>query len=209
MDALFIKICGVTSLDDALAAAESGADAIGFNFYSESKRFIHPARAAEIAGRLPENVLRVGVFVNSTRQDVNRAIRDGKINGIQFSGDEPPEAVRGYRLPVFKAIHVAGEKSLEEMKAFHVERFLLDTFSSDHFGGTGVSFDWSIARKAKQFGSIIMAGGLTAENVGDAVRKVKPYGVDVSSGVETMPGVKDHSKIREFIRRAREAETKS
>jgi phosphoribosylanthranilate isomerase len=207
MGELFVKICGITTLDDALAAVEHGADALGFNFYGQSKRYITLGRAAEIIERFPVNVLMVGVFVNPDREYVNAAIESVGITGIQFSGNESPEAVAGYHLPVIKAIHVANAESIQEMKLFAPATFLLDTFRNTDFGGTGEQFDLDIAVKAKGSGKVIIAGGLNSENVADAVRKVKPYGVDVSSGVELRPGVKDHKKIREFILHAREAHT--
>ncbi len=206
MGELFVKICGVTTLDDALSAIEHGADAIGFNFYRQSKRYISPDAAAQIIDRLPGNILKIGVFVNAAREDVKTAMKSG-ISGLQFSGNELPETVSGYRLPVIKAIHIANVESLTEMKLFHVDSFLVDTFRRDGYGGTGKLFDWDIAVTAKRFGRVIVAGGLTPENVADAVRKVKPHGVDVSSGVEQRPGVKDHKKIKDFILRAREANT--
>jgi phosphoribosylanthranilate isomerase len=205
MGDLFVKICGVTILDDALSAVECGADAIGFNFYRQSKRYISPDRAAEIIDRLPANGMKIGVFVNPDREYVNAAIENSGINGLQFSGNELPEALSGYHLPVIKAIHVANAKSIRGMKSFGAITFLLDTFHEDDFGGTGKLFDWDIAVEAKRFGKVIVAGGLTPENVADVVRKIRPYGVDVSSGVELRPGVKDHKKIKEFILRAREA----
>jgi len=207
MEELFVKICGITILDDALSAVEHGADAVGFNFYRQSKRYITPDSAAEIAEKLPAGVLRVGVFVNARRDEVDTAILRSGINGIQFSGDERPEDVLGYHLPVMKAIHISGKESIGEMKTYRAHRYLLDTFHSENYGGTGMPFDWSIAIHAKQFGAIIIAGGLTPENVADAVRMVKPHGVDVSSGVELRPGIKDRKKMGEFILRAREAHT--
>jgi phosphoribosylanthranilate isomerase len=205
MGELFVKICGITILDDALCAVECGANAIGFNFYQQSKRYISPDRAAEIIDRLPGDIMRVGVFVNPDRQYVNAAIENSGISGLQFSGNELPETVSGYHLPVIKAIHVANAESIRGMKSFGVISFLLDTFHEDDFGGTGKLFDWDIAVDAKRFGKVIVAGGLTPENVADAVGKIRPYGVDVSSGVELRPGEKDHKKIKEFILRAREA----
>ena len=207
MGELFVKICGVTIFDDALCAVENGADAIGFNFYPQSKRYISPDRAAGIIDRLPASVMKIGVFVNPARKDVHAAIKSSGINGLQFSGSELPEAVSGYQLPVIKAIHVASRESIREMKSFGVIDFLLDTFSSDEFGGTGKLFDWDVVMEAKSFGKVIVAGGLTPENVADAVRTAKPYGVDVSSGVELRAGIKDHKKIAAFILRAREAYT--
>jgi Phosphoribosylanthranilate isomerase len=205
MGRLFVKICGITTLDDAIAAAEHGADAVGFNFYQLSRRYILPDHAAAILERLPAGVLRVGVFVSPEREYVNAILQSNKLSGLRFSGNELPAAVSGYTLPVFKTIHVASMDSIVDMKSFQVDAFLLDTFGDGDFGGTGKTFDWNIASKAKQYGKVILAGGLTPENIADAVRKVEPYGVDVSSGVEISPGIKDHKKIKEFITRAREA----
>ncbi len=205
MGRLIVKICGVTTLDDALYAAEQGADAIGFNFYQLSKRYISPDHAAEIVNSLRADIMRVGVFVNPEREFVNAVLQSNTLSTLQFSGEEAPDTISGYRLPVIKAIHVANAESIREMKLFNVDSFLLDTFRNEDFGGTGKTFDWDIAVRAKQFGNVIVAGGLTPENIADAVRKVKPHGVDVSSGVEIRPGIKDHKKIKEFILRAREA----
>ena len=208
MDRLFIKICGVTNADDAACAVESGADAIGFNFYPSSKRFIVPENAREISEALDVSILRVGVFVNPAQDYVDATIRQVALNAIQFSGNETPDDVSGYQLRVFKAIHITGVESLAALKLYGVDAFLLDTHREGEFGGTGETFDWDVARKAKQFGKVILAGGLTPGNVSPAVRLVRPYGVDVSSGVESRPGIKDHKKIRDFIRRAREEHTR-
>jgi phosphoribosylanthranilate isomerase len=204
MDRLFVKICGVTNADDATCAFESGADAIGFNFYPSSKRFIVPEKAREISEALDISILRVGVFVNPARDYVDATIRQVALNAIQFSGNETPDDVSGYELKVFKAIHITGVESLAALKLYGVDAFLLDTHRDGDFGGTGETFDWDVARKAKQFGKVILAGGLTPQNVSAAVRLVQPYGVDVSSGVESRQGIKDHKKIKDFIRRARE-----
>lgn len=204
MDRLFVKICGVTNADDANCAVECGADAIGFNFYPPSKRFIVSEKAHEISEALDVSILRTGVFVNPARDYVNATIRQVALDAIQFSGNEMPDDVSGYTLKVFKAIHITGVESLAAMKSYCVDAFLLDTHRDGDFGGTGETFDWDVARKGKQFGRVILAGGLTPENVSAAVRLVQPYGVDVSSGVEARPGIKDHKKIRDFIRRARE-----
>ena len=203
MDRLFVKICGVTNAHDAMCALESGADAIGFNFYPSSKRFILPEQAGEISKVLDDSILRVGVFVNPAREYVNATLRKLALNVIQFSGNEMPDDVSGYRRQVFKAIHIKGVESLAAMKLYGVDAFLLDTHRLGEFGGTGETFDWDVARKAKQFGKVILAGGLTPANVSAAVRLADPYGVDVSSGVESRPGIKDHKKIKDFIRHAR------
>ncbi len=208
MDRLFVKICGVTNADDATCAVESGADAIGFNFYPSSKRFVVPEKAREISEVLGGSILRVGVFVNPARDYVDATIRQVALNAIQFSGNETPDDVSGYKLKVFKAIHITGVESLASLNSYGVDAFLLDTYRDEEFGGTGETFDWDVARKAKQFGKVILAGGLTPENVSTAVRLVQPYGIDVSSGVELRPGIKDHKKIRDFILRAREKDVR-
>jgi phosphoribosylanthranilate isomerase len=205
MGHLFVKICGITRLEDALRAVDSGADAIGFNFYSGSKRYISPIEAGAIVEELPSRVLTVGVFVNPEREYVMKILSEVKLGALQFSGDEPPSAVEGYQLPVFKAIHVKGIDSIHASSLFKVHAFLLDAYRAGEFGGTGRSFDWKIGRKANEFGKVIVAGGLTPENVADAVREARPYGVDVSGGVETSPGKKDHKKIETFVSAAREA----
>ncbi len=204
MDRLFVKICGVTNAEDAIYAAENGADAIGFNFYPSSKRFIAPEKALVISEALDVSILRVGVFVNPARDYVEATVQQVALNAIQFSGNETPADVSGYQRRVFKAIHITGVESLAAMNLYGVDAFLLDSHRDGEFGGTGETFDWDVARKAKQFGNVILAGGLTPKNVAAAVRLVHPYGVDVSSGVESLPGIKDHKKIRDFIRRARE-----
>ena len=205
MSRLFVKICGITSLEDALSAVHSGADAIGFNFYHASKRYLSIAQAASIFTKLPSKVLKVGVFVNPDRNEVLNAIEKLDIGAIQFSGNETPLDVSGYSRPVFKVIHVKEAAAVRELSFFKVDAYLLDTYREGEFGGTGEVFDWSIGRKANSFGNVIIAGGLTPENVADAVLKAKPYGVDVCSGVEMSPGKKDHKKIERFIKNARTA----
>jgi phosphoribosylanthranilate isomerase len=201
---LFIKICGVTNADDAVCAVDNGADAIGFNFYPSSTRFIVPEKAREISDALDASILRVGIFVNPARDYVETTIRQVGLNVIQFSGNETPDDISGFQVKVFKAIHITGVESLAAMKLYGVDAFLLDTHRDGDFGGTGETFDWDVARKAKQFGNVILAGGLNPRNVSAAVRLARPYGVDVSSGVEVRPGIKDRKKIKDFIRRARE-----
>jgi len=141
------------------------------------------------------------------RESVRSISEMGILNAIQFSGNESPEDVSGYRLPVLKAIHISNENSLDVMRSYQVDAFLLDTHRPGYFGGTGKTFDWMIGLKAAGFGKVILAGGLTPDNVASAVAAVHPYGIDVSSGIEVRPGIKDHKKIRDFILRAREAES--
>jgi phosphoribosylanthranilate isomerase len=206
MSRLFVKICGITRLEDALDAADSGTDAIGFNFYPPSKRYLSVERAARIVQHLPSKLLKVGVFVNPERSEVLRAIERLNLGAIQFSGNESPPEVTGYPVPVFKAIRIENSASLQRLTMFKTDIFLLDTYRDGEFGGTGKTFDWKIGFQARSFGKIIIAGGLSPENVVDAVAAAKPYGVDVSSGVETSPGKKDRKKMESFIRRARAAE---
>ncbi|MDA8168581.1 MAG: phosphoribosylanthranilate isomerase [Nitrospiraceae bacterium] len=199
-----VKICGITNFNDALAAAEFGADALGFMFYRKSPRYITPKKAREIILRLPPFVSAVGVFVDEKPGDVERIMGEAGLDAAQFHGHERPEdcAIAGRTI---KAIRVKEISDLEPMRHYKVSAFLLDAYSPGALGGTGRIFNWSIAMDAKPFGRIILAGGLTPENVADAIHMVKPYGVDVSTGVELEKGVKDHEKMRLFIQRAKEA----
>ncbi len=205
MERLFVKICGVTNLDDALCASTWGADAVGFNFYPRSSRVISPREAASIVAALPPGISSVGVFVNPSREEVVSVLREVKLSALQFSGNESPAEISGFRLPVYKAIHVANNGSVAAMETYNVEAFLLDTYREGEFGGTGKVFDWKIGLAAKKFGHVIIAGGLTTDNVADAVKAASPFGVDVSSGIEKSPRSKDPDKIKEFISRARAA----
>ena len=205
MERLFVKICGITNLEDLMNAVDSGADAVGINFFRASKRYVTPGEAAKLLATIPSTVQRVGVFVDPGKNEVEEILKRVPLDVLQFSGNESPSALSGYTIRMFKAIHVVNETSLDSMRSYRVDAFLLDAHSDDEFGGTGKVFDWAIAEKAKKWGKVILAGGLNPENVSEAVRSVKPYGVDVSSGVETRPGKKDQKKIREFILRARQA----
>ena len=201
-----VKICGITTLDDAKAAVDFGADALGFVFFKGSPRYVTPKQAFSIIRELPCFVTTVGVFVDEKPQDIERIASRACLDIIQLHGDEQPEACRMARRMI-KAIRVKSIDSLEPLKHFRdrVSAFLLDAYAPDALGGTGLKFNWDIAVEAKQFGQIILAGGLTPENVQQAVRHVKPYGIDVSSGVERNKGRKDHQKMRLFIERAKTA----
>lgn len=198
-----VKICGITNLEDALAAAEAGADAIGFVFYPESPRFIDPGKARAIIARLPVFITSVGVFVDESEDLIRRIIREGGIQVLQFHGSESPVLCTRFREKAVKAIRIKDEESIREMQMFDVDTFLLDTMVEGIRGGTGKTFNWKYAEMAKEHGRIILSGGLNASNVGEAIRRVRPYGVDVSSGVEISPGKKDHHKIMEFVREAK------
>ena len=203
-----VKICGLTNLADAQAAVAAGADMLGFNFYEKSPRHVSLAPAAEITRRLPPSVLRAGVFVNAPAEFVLRAISEVGLTMLQFHGDEPPEFCTQFGLMTLKAFRIRDENSLAQIPDFQTDAYLLDAFSADEFGGTGKKFNWDLAIEAKKSGKpVFLAGGLTPENVADAVRKVRPFAVDVSSGVEIpgAPGKKDHAKIKAFIEAVRTA----
>lgn len=201
-----IKICGITNLEDAKAALDFGADALGFVFFRESPRAISPQRAASIISKLPVFTATVGVFVDQPGDEIQKIINETGIDIVQLHGDESPESCRLLRR-VIKGIRVKSLESLEPLKSYRdlVSAFLLDTFAPHMPGGTGQVFNWDIAIEAKNFGRIILAGGLTPENISEAIRRVNPYAVDVSSGVELVKGKKDHQKMKLFIERARSA----
>ena len=197
-----VKICGISDSATAVVAAEAGADAIGLIF-APSRRRVTAAQAREIAAALPPFVTKVGVFVDEERGRIEESIAACGLGAVQLHGAEPPEFCAGFRVPVVKAIRVKDASSLEQMTAYQVDAFLLDTFDAAALGGTGRTFDWTLAIQAARTHRTILSGGMTPVNVVEALTRVVPYGVDVSSGVET-DGRKDHAKIRDFIRRVRE-----
>ncbi|MDP2753406.1 MAG: phosphoribosylanthranilate isomerase [Nitrospirota bacterium] len=201
-----VKICGITNLDDAMAAVDFGADALGFVFFKESPRYISLDNAAAIIKKLPSFTTTIGVFVNEKPDQIEKIIDLTRIDIVQLHGNEPPEMCNVSRR-LIKAIRVKSLESLDPLNNYkdRVSAFLLDTFTPDILGGTGQIFNWDIAIYAKQFGRIILAGGLKPDNIADAVRRVKPYGVDVSSGVESKKGKKDHKKMKLFIEKAKGA----
>jgi phosphoribosylanthranilate isomerase len=201
-----VKICGITNLSDAQVAVGAGADALGFNFYEKSPRYLSPSTAAEISRALPPFVLRVGVFVNPAEELVRRAIGECGLNLLQFHGDEPPEFCTQFGLMSMKAFRVRDTGSLKELPKYQTDAWLLDAYASDTFGGTGEKFNWRLAAEVPRPGKpVFLAGGLTPENVAEAIRQVQPFGVDVSSGVESSPGRKDHGQVRAFIKSAKSA----
>jgi len=195
-----VKICGITNLADALAAIAAGADALGFNFYEKSPRFVSLETATEISKQLPPFVMRVGVFVNAPEEFILRAIGEAGLTMLQFHGDEPPEFCTQFGLMSMKAFRIRDAESLKEILKYQTDAYLLDAFSPEARGGTGEKFNWNLAVEAQKFGKpIFLAGGLTPRNVAEAVKKVQPFGVDVSSGVESAPGKKDHAKVKSFL----------
>jgi phosphoribosylanthranilate isomerase len=201
-----VKICGITSAEDAAIAVEAGADALGFVFVPGTPRHVTAEAARAIAETLPPLVVRVGVFLDQPLSEIQRIAEAVGLHAIQLHGNEPGELARAIRLPVIKAIRIRDEASLAPMAAYPAAAFLLDTYVEGAPGGTGQRFPWGLAAAAVGRARIILAGGLTPANVAEAVRTVRPYGVDVSSGVEAAPGRKDPVKVKEFIRHVREAD---
>lgn len=199
-----VKICGITRLDDALAAVALGADALGFNFWPRSKRYLPPGEARAIVRRLPPFVTAVGVFVDPSRDEVLRAVDASGVGVAQLHGDEPPELCASLPLPVLKGVRVSGPHALAALASYEVQGFLLDA-PSPGYGGSGGTFDWSLAAEVARELRVVLAGGLGPDNVAEAVRVVRPWAVDVASGVERGPGVKDEERMRRFIERAKEA----
>jgi phosphoribosylanthranilate isomerase len=201
-----VKICGITNPADAQVAVEAGADAVGFIFYEKSPRFVTLQQAAEISRQIQPYVMRVGVFVNPLEDMVLRAIAECGLTMLQFHGDESPEFCAQFGLMNMKAFRVHGPETLEQIPKYKTDAYLLDAYSSTTLGGTGEKFNWDLAVEAQKFGKpIFLAGGLTPENVAQAIHKVHPFAVDVSSGVESAPGKKDHAKVKAFIAAVRDA----
>ena len=200
------KICGITRIEDALAAAEAGADAIGFVFYAKSPRAVDVRQARAIIAELPPFVTTVGLFVNASRCELNEILEVVPLDLLQFHGDETPQDCEGYHRPWIKALRVRPGDDLEAACQLYAgaRGILLDTYVPGVPGGTGEAFDWSLvpARLSKP---IILAGGLSADNVGQAIAQVRPYAVDVSGGVEQAKGIKDATKIEAFVRAVKQA----
>ncbi len=201
-----VKICGLTRPEDAQAAAVAGADLVGFMFYAPSPRCVSFAQAAALNRVLPAHIVRVGVFVNPVADIVTQAIAACGLTMLQFHGDEPPEFCAQFGLLTLKAFRIRDAASLAALPSHPADAWLLDAWSPAAPGGTGERFNWDLAVAARKLGRpIFLAGGLTPENVAGAVRQVQPFGVDVSSGVESAPGVKDAAKIHAFVAAAKAA----
>lgn len=214
-----VKICGITNLEDALGAVKLGADALGFVF-AESPRQIDPRKASQIIRSLPPFVTVVGLFVDERAEMVRKIMEDCRLDALQFHGDESPEycgqfstrtgdkSLSGCRRTV-KAFRIKDEETLKTIPSYRVDAYLLDAYVEGTVGGTGKSFNWDLAIEAKKIGRpIILAGGLSPDNVAEAIKKVSPYGVDVSSQVEKVPGKKDHKKMKDFMQTVRRTDEK-
>jgi phosphoribosylanthranilate isomerase len=207
-----VKICGITNWADARDAMEAGADFLGFNFYRKSPRYIAPAAARRIVKRLPQRVSAVGVFVNSTEDEMLLIARSVGLHHLQLHGEESPEVVAQIRqtIPVIKAVRVRRAFRLSELARFkRASAFLLDGFDRRARGGTGKTIDWKLARRAGLHRQIFLAGGITPENAAMAVSIAKPYAIDVCSGVEKTQGKKDAARMRALIQAVRPARRKS
>ena len=200
-DMVRIKICGITNLEDALLAADLGADALGFIFYPPSPRSVAPDAARAIIAQLPPFVTTVGVFVDEDAATVKDLAARVGLDWLQLHGRETPEYCRALGRRVIKGFRIEDEKSLADLAAYRgaIQALLLDTYKKGHVGGTGETFNWDLARQANKYGPIILAGGLTPENVARAIAAAQPQAVDVASGVEAGPGKKDPAKLRAFF----------
>jgi len=196
-----IKICGITNLEDALLAAELGADALGFIFYPKSPRKVAPETAREIIAQLPPFVASVGVFVDEAAAVVQELAARVGLDWVQLHGQESPEYCRNLGRKVIKGFRIQDEDSLRLLAGYQgaAQALLLDTYKKGQVGGTGEVFDWYLSRKAKPYGRIILAGGLTPENVAQAIAAARPQAVDAASGTEAAPGRKDPAKLRAFF----------
>jgi phosphoribosylanthranilate isomerase len=209
---LFVKICGITTVEDGLAAAEAGADAVGFVFWAGSPRCVTPGRARAIGSKLPPALVRVGVFVDATRARLERTAADAGLDLLQLHGSEAPEALVDLPRPAWKALRVGDDFAPEAALRYEgrAAGLLFDGYPGAKPGGTGRPFDWRVAQRLRaRLRFLILAGGLTPENVADAVRIAQPDGVDVSSGVERAPGRKDAGRMRAFVAAARQAQARA
>ncbi|NOY43944.1 MAG: phosphoribosylanthranilate isomerase [Deltaproteobacteria bacterium] len=198
-----VKVCGLTRRDDALLAADLGADALGFVFAPGTKRPVDPEVVARVVEELPPFVAAVGVFRNQPVNEVRRLVRGCGLHLAQLHGDEDPAYIRALGLPVLKAVGIVGPADLDRLGRYPgLTAFLLDAPG----GGTGRTIDWGLAREARRYGRIVLAGGLTPENVAEAIRTVRPWAVDAASGTEARPGVKDPDRLRRFLEAVRAAD---
>jgi phosphoribosylanthranilate isomerase len=204
MLAVKVKICGLTNYEDAMAAAEMGADMLGFNFYPKSPRYITPEKAAKIIDKLPAMVDLVGLFVNDPFERIEQVFDQCHLDWIQFHGDETPEFVEQFgtlNVRTLKAIRVKDEKDIKRSEEYFTDAILLDAFDPKKYGGTGLSFDWNIIGNVTK--RVFLAGGINADNVAQAV-SLGIYGIDVCSSIESRPGKKDHAKMRKLFDKIRE-----
>ncbi len=200
-----IKICGITNKVDALNASKLGVDMLGFVFYKQSKRYVEPFTAEDIINEMPPSMWKVGVFVDEIEEKVLQIAEYASLNTLQFHGDETPEYCSSFRdkYKVIKAFRLKSKRDLKNINDYDADFYLLDTYKRDSIGGTGATFDWKILKDFEILKPTILSGGLNPKNVTRAIKEFSPYGVDVSTGVETSPGKKDFVLMRKFIEKAR------
>ncbi|MGH7799503.1 MAG: phosphoribosylanthranilate isomerase [Thermodesulfobacteriota bacterium] len=198
-----IKICGITNLEDALFSVDLGTNALGFVFYKGSKRYIEPDNAKSIISKLPPFVTTVGVFANQELEEIKKIKEKTGFDAFQLHGDESPDFCMKLEGKIIKAIRVKDSINPEEIESYPTQAILFDNYSIEYYGGTGETFGWEILKGFDTSKKIILSGGLTPENVAQAIRIVNPYAVDVSSGVEDSPGKKNPDKLKRFIKAAR------
>jgi phosphoribosylanthranilate isomerase len=201
-----IKICGITNLEDARLCVAAGADALGFIFVERTPRYVTPDTAAAIVAALPPFVTPVGVFWDHPAGHVKAVAEQCRLGALQFHGDESPEDLEQYRIPVIKTLKIAGPADLDRMAGYRVAAFLLDSPSRWSEGPARPVIPWDVAAEMARRHPVLLSAGLTPDNVGEAVRRVRPYGVDVNSGVEARPGRKDADRVTRFVLEARAAE---
>lgn len=200
-----IKICGITNKVDAFSASQLGVDMLGFVFYSESKRYVEPMTAADIINEVPQDILKVGVFVDEDKDTILRIAEDAFLDALQFHGDETPDFCDYFKgkYKVIKAFRLKDRKDLARINSYDVDFYLPDTYKRDSIGGTGETFDWKILKDFELLKPVILSGGLTPANVGSAIKEVAPFAVDVSTGVERLPGRKDLALMKKFVENVR------
>ncbi|MFN4152687.1 MAG: phosphoribosylanthranilate isomerase [Candidatus Sericytochromatia bacterium] len=198
-----IKICGITNKEDALYISQFDVWSLGFIFYSKSPRYIEPEKAREIIDLLPKNIKKIGVFVNSIKEEMLKVKEISGIDIFQLHGEETPELCESLNTPFIKAFRLRDYSDLENIKEYsnlkNLYAIIIDSFSNNAYGGTGLKANWSLAKEVKQFGKVILAGGINSSNAKDAISEVKPFALDLSSSVEIEAGIKDHKKIEEFF----------
>lgn len=204
-----VKVCGITNLKDAQASIAAGCDALGFNFYKKSPRYIEPKKAREIISKLPKKIIKVGVFVNEEEETIRRITKLCRLDMLQFHGDESPAFCAGFKdFKIIKAFRIKDKIILDDLSRYKVFAYLFDSFAKLKFGGTGKSFDWKLMKpleKLKQ--PIFLSGGLSLKNIKSAIGLVSPDWLDVCSSVEVIPGKKDHLSINKFIKRTKKVLT--
>ena len=200
-----VKICGITNLEDARLAVRFGADMLGFNFYRKSPRYIEPDKAAEIVVALPSNILNVGVFVNENSESVVDIAARANLHAVQLHGDESPDYVQKLRdIDVIKAFRISDGFDEKQLDEFNVDSILIDAFSVNEYGGAGVTCDWHISKRiADRFPKMFLSGGLSADNVQQAIKSVRPYAVDACSLLESSKGKKDAARLEAFLKAAK------